>query len=36
MFSTRLALFQGNTIENSGKGNPETGVQVPPSRDAHL
>jgi hypothetical protein len=34
--STRLALFQGNTVENSGKGNPETGFKSPPSRGGNL
>jgi hypothetical protein len=24
-----VALFQGNTVENSGKGNPETGFKSP-------
>jgi hypothetical protein len=28
-FSTRLTLSQGNTVENSGKGNPETGFKSP-------
>ena len=32
VFSNRLALFQGNTVENSGKGNPESGFKPPPSR----
>jgi hypothetical protein len=30
VFSTRLALFQGNTVEKSGKGNPEIGFKSPP------
>ena len=29
LLSTRLALFQGNTVENSGKGKPETGFKSP-------
>jgi hypothetical protein len=36
VLSTRLALFQGNTLENSGKGNPQTGLKSPPSSDTHL
>jgi hypothetical protein len=32
VFSTRLALFQGTTVENRGKGNPETGFKSPPEQ----
>ena len=31
VFSTRLAVFLGNTMENSGKQNPKTGFKPPPS-----
>jgi len=27
-----MAIFLGNWVENSGKGNPETGFKSPPSR----
>src|ERR1700722_8288789 len=37
VFSTRLALFLGNTMENSGKQNPEMGFKSPPEQDGdHL
>ena len=29
-------LFQGNTVENSGKGNPETGFKSPPEQFAKV
>jgi hypothetical protein len=32
VFSTRIALFQGNTLENSGKQNPKMGFKSPPEQ----
>jgi hypothetical protein len=29
LFSTLMAISLGNTMENSGKGNPETGLKSP-------
>ena len=36
LFSTRLALFQGDAVETNGKQNPKTGFKSPPNRDVHI